>query len=284
MMNPAMMVYFDELQAAEIQDILLSFHTFWKRGRYSDVTITVGNQSFPCHKVILAASVPYFERMFESGMRESRSNVITLKTEPLQPDTFKSILEYVYSHSISVNEDSVQDILEASQYLQMNVLVEMCCRFMKEWTTEDNCIALWQLAKRLAIPDLAEHAYMWILSEFETIKSSQEFLALDRESLIECIKSDDLDVNSEDDVFRGVLDWVNHSPQERRPCLREIVQHLRLTELKIEDLQEEITRNTYLDNYLARQMRHILNDVSRGHIQPHSQEARFWNRRLMDFH
>jgi len=38
---------------------------------FADVTITVQDEDFRCHRLVLALASPYFHRMFCCGMRES---------------------------------------------------------------------------------------------------------------------------------------------------------------------------------------------------------------------
>ena len=44
-----------------------------------DVTLIAGGQQFEAHRVVLAASSPYFRAMFAGGMEESRQREITIR-------------------------------------------------------------------------------------------------------------------------------------------------------------------------------------------------------------
>lgn len=44
----------------------------------------------------------------------------------------------------------------------------------------------------------------------------EEFLSLTRNKLIEFVRSEDLEVDSEENVFEAVLSWLNYNPDMRR--------------------------------------------------------------------
>lgn len=53
---------------------------------------------------------------------------------------------------------------------------------------------------------------------------SEEFLLLPPPQLMEVIGSDELNVRSEEQVFKAVMNWVRYDAAERRPLLSEILQ------------------------------------------------------------
>ena len=46
---------------------------------FSDVVLQVQGHKFSCHKVILAATCPYFKGMFSNPFSENESNEVTIK-------------------------------------------------------------------------------------------------------------------------------------------------------------------------------------------------------------
>jgi kelch-like protein 18 len=79
----------------------------------TDVTLVIGSDEFRAHKLLLATTIPYFNRMFCSGMIETSKEVIPifLETDPsIQPNShsFKAIIDFVYSGKIILHVDTVQ--------------------------------------------------------------------------------------------------------------------------------------------------------------------------------
>lgn len=50
-----------------------------RQGKLCDIIITVDNMSFSAHKVVLAATIPYFYAMFMNDMREKSEKEIKMK-------------------------------------------------------------------------------------------------------------------------------------------------------------------------------------------------------------
>ena len=53
--------------------VLAEMHRLYLTGRLCDVVLCVDSERIPCHRLVMAASSVYFERMFSNDMTESRS-------------------------------------------------------------------------------------------------------------------------------------------------------------------------------------------------------------------
>lgn len=69
----------------------------WYQELCADFEIIVGDKTFRCHKVVLAAVSDYFQAMFTSGMKETVQNQCVLND--IQPEVFESTLELIYDES-----------------------------------------------------------------------------------------------------------------------------------------------------------------------------------------
>lgn len=56
-----------------------------------DVNVVVEEVEFPCHRIMLAHSSPFFEVMFTNGMKESHSKELSLKG--ISKDVWGSVLQ-----------------------------------------------------------------------------------------------------------------------------------------------------------------------------------------------
>ena len=64
------MVYEDTSRSGHV---LAEMHRLYLTGRLCDVVLCVETERIPCHRLVMAASSVYFERMFSNDMTESRS-------------------------------------------------------------------------------------------------------------------------------------------------------------------------------------------------------------------
>ena len=67
-------------------------------------------------------------------------------------DTFRSILDYIYTAEIILTPDNVQDILQAADLLLLEDLKTMCCDILQECISPYNCIGIQDFTARLSCP------------------------------------------------------------------------------------------------------------------------------------
>ena len=92
-----------------------------------DVTITVGGRKIHAHKVVLAATCPYFKTMFTGGLfSESKKGDVTIRE--VDEEAMETLIDFCYTSSIEVKENNVQDLLAAACFLLIDE-VKVSLRF-----------------------------------------------------------------------------------------------------------------------------------------------------------
>ena len=71
------------------------FQDFMTRGTLCDVTITAGDVSIPCHRLILAANSDYFAAMFTGGMAEQHME--TVEIQGVEAGALGMLVDYCYT-------------------------------------------------------------------------------------------------------------------------------------------------------------------------------------------
>merc|ERR1712012_810634 len=99
-----------------------------------DVSLTCSTgQTVRCHKVLLAAASPYFQRLFsESGTKHP---VVILPQVGLSE--LQDVVEYIYRGEISLNQSRLASFLSVSRSLQLNGLEKFIKEEVKEEKMED---------------------------------------------------------------------------------------------------------------------------------------------------
>nr|TKW20142.1 hypothetical protein SEVIR_4G066200v2 [Setaria viridis] len=64
----------------------------------ADVTLKVGGEAFPAHRIVLAMRSPVFEAELYGPMEEKTSQHITV--QDMQPDVFRALLHFIYTDSM----------------------------------------------------------------------------------------------------------------------------------------------------------------------------------------
>jgi len=87
----------DALTDAKISDSDLNgdLTRLFDTGQHADLTILVQGEKIMAHKGILTVRSQYFERMFQSHMKESDSN--TIEVNDVKPTVFNELLKFLYS-------------------------------------------------------------------------------------------------------------------------------------------------------------------------------------------
>lgn len=194
--------------------------------RFSDVLIQAEDSRFPAHRIVLAASSPYFLAMFTSNLEESKQHLVAIQNIPA--DVMKLLLDYCYTSTIDITEDNIQDILPAASILQLTWVKDACCSFMKDQLDSSNCLGITAFADTHCCLDLQAEADRYTREHFLQVTETREFLELSEEDLAKLIAHEDLNVRNEEEVFEAVMKWVKHDTVNRRPHLAQVLQHVRM--------------------------------------------------------
>jgi len=89
------------------------------RDYLTDVTIYSGNKTFKAHRVVLSASSPYFEKMFD-GLAAWQYPVVI--PNHLKPTTIQSILEYIYSGKVTIENTRLEEFMRVGALLSIRGL------------------------------------------------------------------------------------------------------------------------------------------------------------------
>jgi len=217
-----------------------------KGNELCDVLIKVGSKELNCHKVVLSACCPYFRAMFTREMAESRKNEVTIKD--VDEKAMEQLIDFAYTAVIRIDENNVQTILPAACLLQLKEIQDACCEFLKKQLDPTNCLGIKSFADTHACTDLLHVADLFALHNFQDVKDSEEFMLLPLDQLCEIIASDELNVDSEEDVFLSVMKWVRFNIGERKFCLKEVLKHVRLPLLNARFLVGVVSADMLIKN------------------------------------
>ena len=234
-----------------------------QKTQYTDTKIAVGEKTFECHRVVLAAMSPFFEAMYMSTMRES-SGIVTLGD--IDPLTFEVILKFIYSGEDIVDTENADVLLKAAVMLQIKCLQQRCEEFMTENVEAENCLGVWKLASLHGCAYLAQKAWVCVLQCFELVCESEDFLHLDCDDVLTVLKDNDLNTPSEETVCDAVLRWINHDIDNRKQYLRILFEILRLPLVQPEYLLENIDKNNLVQE--NSECREFVEEAKRFHLLP----------------
>ena len=231
---------------------------------YTDVTLQSSDVDIRCHRNVLAAASDYFNAMFQCDPKESTSDTIQMN---MQPTILTRIVDYIYTGEIQLTVDNVKRLVEACDVLQLDTLKTACENFMLKHVELVNCIGFYKFSALYHLDKLQHKAKRMMQSEFKIVAFMDEFKALSCTDVIDCIKSDEVNVASEDIVFDAVLGWVGHDLVNRKSAMETIIEHVRLpycTGDYLQHMRDQLTPNCF--EYLHEAMAFQLATVHRNEI------------------
>ncbi|KAL3984938.1 Kelch motif family protein [Acanthocheilonema viteae] len=194
-----------------------------------DIEIEVEGITFSAHRYVLAAAIPYFHSMFASEMIESRQSKIAIQDIPAV--AFQQLLDFAYTSRVHINGDNVQQLLYAASILQMDTVCGACQRFLTQYLTTANCLSIRQFAEQHNCISLMSSVDDFAMEHFPELRVLPDFMRIPFGHLIDLLRSSDLKVNNEQEVFETVIFWVEENIEERRSCLPDLLALVRLPQL-----------------------------------------------------
>lgn len=187
--------------------------------KFVDCTLKVGDRSFPCHRLIMAACSPYFREIFftEDGKEIPDTKEVVL--EDVNPAILDMVVQYLYSAEIDLNDDNVQDIFAVANRFQIPSVFTVCVNYLQKKLSLSNCLAIFRLGLVLNCPRLAVAARNYIADRFESLANEEEFLQLAAHELFAVIGGDSLNVEKEEVVFEALMNWVRKDKDKRSKVL-----------------------------------------------------------------
>ncbi|GAA6093084.1 kelch-like protein 10 isoform X2 [Tachysurus ichikawai] len=115
------------------------------KGRDWDIIISVEGTHFQAHRIVLQELSPYFSALLS---RWSSPNQIIYTIHGVAPYIMNYIIQYAYTKQIRITRKNVKDLLMAADYLLVNDVVRLCCKFLEKQLCPHNCLDIWRFARR----------------------------------------------------------------------------------------------------------------------------------------
>lgn len=165
-----------------------NLESFINNTKFSDVVlITENDEKIYSHKIILSR-IPYFDSLFNSGMKETIENEITITF--INSKIMLIILNYIYTGNISIKLDDALSIFEACNYLGLEDLNSLCEEKILSNLSVETCCFVLLKADEFNSDLIKEKCIKFIIDNFVDVSLSQSFKDLldNKELALEVIK------------------------------------------------------------------------------------------------
>lgn len=235
-----------------------------KHGILCDVTLIADSQSFNGHRIVLAATIPYFRAMFSHDMVESKQKEIVIKG--IDATALESLINFAYTGRVAININNVQSLMFGASFLQLPRVKNACADFLKNRFNPNIVLGIRNFADTLGCSQLVNAADKYIQQNFRDVSLSEEFLSVMGSELIKIVKNDELDVSSEEEVYEAVIRWVKKDPEVRKSLLPQLLACVRLPLLKPQYLVDRVSKNQLIKS--SHECRDLLDEARDFHLIP----------------
>ena len=227
--------------------LLHSFNELHQHGSIlSDCILSVSGVEFPIHRCFLAVCSPYFRALFTSEMKEKACSRI--KIRGMEADVFQTILDFLYSGQISLNENNVTEIYPAAKLFQLELLQKVCCDYFINQLCTSNCIGIWKYAQRYSDSFLEKSAWDYLTAHFTELVGCEEFLSLNSANFGVILSSDELELGSEMDSYSAVQAWLTHDLSLRKKNMLLLISSVRFPLLPLSSLNSLLSKDTIVSS------------------------------------
>lgn len=162
-------------------------------------------------------------------------------------DIFKLILDYAYSGSCQITSENVQFLLLYADQYEVIGVIQLCCQYILGTTLlhefpfcskphhfldhlhPNNCLGILKFGKQYFCSDLEEKGRLFVRHNFEQVlRDSKEFEELNIVDLTEILSDDELNVRSEEVVFKAIEKWIGTDLVGRKAYLPDLLKCVRL--------------------------------------------------------
>ncbi|XP_068121599.1 kelch-like protein 12 isoform X2 [Hyperolius riggenbachi] len=185
-----MMAPKDIMTNSHAKSILNTMNSLRKSQTLCDVTLRVNMKDFPAHRIVLAACSDYFCAMFTSELSEKGKPYVDI--QGLTSSTMEILLDFVYTETVHVTVENVQELLPAACLLQLKGVKQACCDFLESQLDPTNCLGIRDFAETHNCLDLMQAAEVYSQKHFPEVVQHEEFMLLQQEEMEKLIRCDEI--------------------------------------------------------------------------------------------
>ncbi|CAH1249148.1 KLHL9 [Branchiostoma lanceolatum] len=247
-------------------EVLRYLNTLRTDALLCDITLVVDGKEIPAHKNILASCSDYFRAMFTRGMRECNQDTVEIKGVPYSG--LENVVQYMYTSQITLNSETVQDVLTTANHLQISAVVQFCHEYLISIVDVDNCVDIGKIAQTFSLLDLRSVVDRFMLRRFSVLADQDDFQRLSIDELSALLESDDLCTCSEIEVFEAVVKWLEYD-SSRQKHMSELMSRVRFPLMSPAELVDRVQTVDFMHSDVS--CMRILQETFTYHVLPHRQ-------------
>lgn len=173
-----------------------------------------------------------------------------VELQDVDPNVLSSLLDFAYTGKLTINKNNVEGLICTSSKLQFHTVRTVCSRYLQHQIDATNCLGILEFGEIHGCPEVVAKAWSFLLENFEAVQQHEEFLMLEKDRLVVCLKDEDLHIRDDRSCVEAVLAWVRHCRDNRICHLRELLGLVKLSLLTESFLTENLLKEPLVQDSL----------------------------------
>nr|XP_033794978.1 kelch-like protein 31 [Geotrypetes seraphini] len=199
-------------------------------GFLCDLTIATKTKSFSVHRVIMASCSDYFHNILKKDPSTERVDL-----NDISPLGLATVITYAYTGKLTLSLYTIGSIISSAIYLQIHTLVKMCCDFLMQEISVENCMYIANIAETYSLKNTKESAQKFIRDNFIEFSETEQFLKLTFDQINELLVEDNLQLPSEILALQIAIKWLDFD-QKRVKYAADLLCNIRFGTISAQDL------------------------------------------------
>ena len=147
----------------------------------------------------------------------------------MSEEIWKKLVGFAYTGQMTLHYDDVKSVLEAADYLMMQRVTEMCESFIETHLNIHNVLEFFHYSKAFPHLALSEKTKSFLYRNFSEVvdRASQTFVQLEVDDMLQILSRSELEVKSEEEVFRAVEVWIEAKHKTRKQFMEILLSKVR---------------------------------------------------------
>ena len=225
---------------------------------FTNVCVKAGNKGFHVHRLILSFYSGRFKAIFSEQSEENTNNllsIVELNDERVDATSLESLIDFIYSGKININQENVASLLATSDYLQIDDTKQYCFKYLESNISAKTCGKVLKIADMYQNVTLLSKSLIYICSNIRKITPPDEFKLISKRHLLEFVAKLNEEHIEQRFIYDVIIKWVEFTAN-RKEVFAELFQCLDLRKLPLSDLE-----NTVSNEILVKDNRFCLNLV-----------------------
>ena len=203
-------------------------HTKW----FTDVCVKAGNKSFQAHRLILSFYSRRFKTTFSRNVDDSNNTflVVEVDDERVDDTSLESLIDFIYSGKIHINQQNVLGLLATSNYLQIDDAKQYCFEYLESNISVETCGEVLKIADLYQNESLLSKSLKYICSNIRKIPPPDEFKLISKRHFFEFVAKLNEEHIEQRFIYDVIIGWVKHNAK-RKEVFAELFQRLDLRRL-----------------------------------------------------